>query len=137
MSTFKPGMSVAQKSDAALWARSKELACEQAKLCLHSARKMQWAVRYYKSHGGRYRSRAPSKDNKLKKWTKEKWRTHDGTKSEGKKRYLPSEAWGRLTPSQVRRTNRAKKRGFLQGKQYVRQPRDVAAVASDVRRQRS
>jgi len=33
----------------------------------------------------------------LKKWTKQKWRTSDGTKSEGKKRYLPDAAWKALS----------------------------------------
>jgi len=42
--------------------------------------------------------KAPQKS--LKKWTKQKWRTSDGSKSEGKKRYLPDKAWGALSASE-------------------------------------
>jgi len=58
----------------------------------------------------------------LKKWTKQKWRTSDGTKSEGKKRYLPDAAWKALSPSEKAATNRAKAEGNKQGKQFVAQP---------------
>ena len=36
----------------------------------------------------------------LTNWTKQKWRTSDGTKSNGKKRYLPDAAWKSLTPAE-------------------------------------
>jgi hypothetical protein len=52
----------------------------------------------------------------LKKWTKQKWRTSDGTKSEGKKRYLPDAAAA---------TNRAKAEGNKKGKQFVAQPDNI------------
>lgn len=114
---------VATKGDPRLWTEAKTRACSDAGLCLHSARKMQWATRYYKAHGGTYVGRrAP---NKLARWSRQKWRTSDGRPSKGVRRYLPSEAWDRLTPDQVRRTNASKRRGFVEGKQYVRQPADV------------
>ena len=116
---------VARKSNPALWARAKARACRDAKLCKHSARKMQWATRYYKSRGGRYGSRKNAKTNSLSRWTREKWRTHSGRRSEGKRRYLPDKAWKRLSPSQIRRTDAAKARGTRTGKQWVRQPCDV------------
>jgi hypothetical protein len=58
----------------------------------------------------------------LKKWTKQKWRTSDGSKSEGKKRYLPDAAWKALSASEKAATNRAKAEGNKKGKQFVAQP---------------
>lgn len=58
----------------------------------------------------------------LKKWTKQKWRTSDGSKSEGKKRYLPDAAWKALTSAEKAATNRAKAEGNRKGKQFVAQP---------------
>lgn len=116
---------IAQKADPALWEEAKRAACRRSKLlCPHSARKMQWASRYYRQHGGRYASPRRS-GNALRKWTRARWRTHDGSLSEGKRRYLPSAAWATLTPDQVRRTNASKRAGHRRGRQYVAQPADV------------
>jgi len=68
--------------------------------------------------------KAPQKS--LKKWTKQKWRTSDGSKSEGKKRYLPDKAWGALSASEKDATNAAKAEGNKKGKQFVAQPKKVA-----------
>ena len=68
--------------------------------------------------------KAPQKS--LKKWTKQKWRTSDGSKSEGKKRYLPDKAWGALSASEKAATNAAKAEGNKKGKQFVAQPKKVA-----------
>ena len=68
--------------------------------------------------------KAPQKS--LKKWTKQKWRTSDGSKSEGKKRYLPDKAWGALSASEKAATNKAKAAGNKKGKQFVAQPKKVA-----------
>jgi len=68
--------------------------------------------------------KAPQKS--LKKWTKQKWRTSDGSKSEGKKRYLPDKAWGALSASEKAATNAAKAKGNAKGKQFVAQPKGVA-----------
>lgn len=64
----------------------------------------------------------------LDKWTREKWRTSDGTPSKGKKRYLPDAAWKDLTPAEKAATNRAKKKGDggKTGKQFVPQPKKIA-----------
>ena len=62
----------------------------------------------------------------LTKWTKQKWRTSDGKKSNGKKRYLPDAAWKALTPAEKRATNAAKAKGNRKGKQHVAQPKKVA-----------
>lgn len=53
-------MTIAKKANPNLWKKAKKLACTKAGLCKHSARKMQWATRYYKSHGGRYIGNDPN-----------------------------------------------------------------------------
>ena len=70
----------------------------------------------------------------LKSWTKQKWRTSDGKKSEGKKRYLPDAAWKSLTPAEKAATNRAKAEGKKKGKQFVKQPKNIAKKVSPYRR---
>jgi hypothetical protein len=62
----------------------------------------------------------------LRNWTKQKWRTSDGSKSEGKKRYLPDAAWKALSPAERAATNRAKAAGNKKGKQFVKQPKSIA-----------
>ena len=127
------GGEIAVKEDPQLWERAKRLACTSADLCVHSARKMQWASRKYKSLGGRYKGKR-SPHNSLSRWTRQRWRTSNGEASKGRTRYLPDAAWKKLSPSQRRRTNRAKLEGFRKGRQFVRQPADVATIAARVRR---
>jgi|TARA_R100000081_G_scaffold29258_1_gene13348 hypothetical protein len=62
----------------------------------------------------------------LKKWTKQKWRTSDGSPSKGKKRYLPDAAWKSLSSSEKAATNKAKAKGNRAGKQFVKQPKKIA-----------
>ncbi len=90
-----------------------------------SARKAQLATQLYKKSGGGYKG-PKSSDNSLAKWTDQKWRTSDGTPSEGKKRYLPDKAWGALSASEKAATNRAKAAGNKAGKQFVAQPKAIA-----------
>ncbi|OUU50609.1 MAG: hypothetical protein CBC12_05300 [Candidatus Puniceispirillum sp. TMED52] len=126
---------IAKKTDPALWEKCKVLACKEGKMCKHSARKMQWAVQCYKSKGGRYVGKKDS-SNKLHQWTKQKWRTASGKKSKGRLRYLPDKVWDALSPEQIRRTNRSKREGFRKGNQWVKQPKDVADIASKHRQLR-
>lgn len=62
----------------------------------------------------------------LKEWTNQKWRTSDGTPSNGRKRYLPDAAWKNLSASEKAATNRAKAAGNAAGKQFVSQPKEIA-----------
>lgn len=62
----------------------------------------------------------------LKDWTDQKWRTSDGSKSEGKKRYLPEKAWNALSASEKAATNKAKAEGNKKGQQFVKQPKNIA-----------
>ena len=69
----------------------------------------------------------------LKKWTEEKWKTSDGKLSKGKKRYLPSAAWDALTPAEKAATNKAKAAGNAKGKQFVKQPKNIAKKTAKYR----
>ncbi len=69
----------------------------------------------------------------LKKWTAEKWKTSDGKPSKGKKRYLPSAAWDALTPAEKAATNKAKAKGNAKGKQFVKQPKNIAKKTAKYR----
>ena len=69
----------------------------------------------------------------LKKWTKEQWKTSDGTPSKGKKRYLPEKAWAALSPAEKAATNKAKAAGNAKGKQFVKQPKSIAKKAARFR----
>jgi hypothetical protein len=69
----------------------------------------------------------------LKNWTKQKWRTSDGTPSKGKKRYLPDAAWKALSPAEKAATNKAKAAGNKKGKQFVAQPKSIAKKAAKYR----
>jgi len=70
----------------------------------------------------------------LKAWTKQKWRTSDGTPSKGKKRYLPDAAWKALSPAEKKATNAAKAKGNAKGKQFVAQPKKVAKKTAKYRK---
>lgn len=125
-------MSTAKKTNPSLWEKAKS----QAKAKMggkHSARAMQLAVKIYKEKGGGY-SGEKSSSNSLKKWGDQKWTTSDGSKSEGKKRYLPEKAWKSLTPAEKAATNRAKAAGNAKGKQFVAQPEKVAKKTAKFRK---
>ena len=62
----------------------------------------------------------------LKNWTKQKWRTSSGKPSKGKRRYLPDAAWKSLSSGEKAATNRAKAKGNKKGKQFVKQPKRIA-----------
>ena len=95
----------------------------------------------WKDAGGRYSGRKSPK-NKLRKWTKEKWRTSDGkpairTDSKGRKvttRYLPDKAWKKLSASEKRATNAKKKAASRKGKQFVSNTKKAKAAGKSARR---
>ena len=91
-----------------------------------SARKAQLLAAEYKKAGGGYSGGKTKAQKSLSKWTGEKWRTSDGSKSEGRKRYLPDRAWKSLSSGEKRATNAAKARGNKQGRQFVSQPKKIA-----------
>jgi hypothetical protein len=69
----------------------------------------------------------------LKKWTAEKWKTSDGKPTKGKNRYLPTAAWAALSPAEKAATNKAKASGNAKGKQFVKQPKNIAKKTAKYR----
>jgi|TARA_R100000278_G_scaffold113213_1_gene91277 hypothetical protein len=63
----------------------------------------------------------------LKNWSKQKWRTKSGKpSSKTGERYLPTAAIKALSPQEYAATTRAKRKGTKQGKQFVKQPKNIA-----------
>lgn len=98
-----------------------------------SARKSQLLVTEYEKAGGDYTGSKNEKQKSLTKWTKQEWRTSDGSPSEGKKRYLPNAAWESLSPGEKAATSRAKSKGDKQGKQFTAQPKNIAEKTAKFR----
>ena len=63
----------------------------------------------------------------LKNWSKQKWRTKSGKpSSKTGERYLPTAAIKALSPQEYAATTKAKRKGTKQGKQFVKQPKNIA-----------
>ena len=114
----------ATKRDPKKWAAAKARA-KRKMGGKHSARAMQLAVKYYKDSGGTYKKKST---NKLSKWSKQKWKTKSG-KPSGKtgERYLPEKAIKSLSSKEYAATTKAKRKGTAAGKQFVKQPKRIAA----------
>ena len=117
---------IATKRDPKKWAAAKARA-KRKMGGKHSARAMQLAVKYYKDSGGTYSGKKKS-TNKLSKWSKQKWKTKSG-KPSGKtgERYLPEKAIKSLSSKEYAATTKAKRKGTAAGKQFVKQPKKIAA----------
>jgi hypothetical protein len=77
--------------------------------------------------------RAPQQS--LKAWGQQKWRTKSGKRSSDTgERYLPEAAIKALSPAEYSRTSAAKRKGKAQGKQFVRQPKSIAAKTRSFRK---
>jgi hypothetical protein len=76
--------------------------------------------------------KAPQKS--LKDWGDQKWGTKSGKpSSKTGERYLPKAAIESLTPSEYTATTRAKRAGKAAGKQFVKQPKTIAAKTARFR----
>lgn len=76
--------------------------------------------------------KAPQKS--LKDWTEQKWRTKSGKRSSDTgERYLPESAIKSLSPAEYAATTRAKRAGKAAGKQFVAQPKKIAAKTAKYR----
>jgi hypothetical protein len=87
-----------------------------------SARKAQLVAREYEAAGGGYRGPPAPGQSHLRQWTAERWQTKDGSPAGGAQsmhRYLPKEAWDRLTPAEREATDKKKVAGGRGGKQFV------------------
>jgi hypothetical protein len=129
-------MRVSQKTNPSLWKRvvsSVKAGSKGGDAGEWSARKAQLAVKKYKDAGGGYKG-DKSSSNSLSKWSKQEWTTSSGKPSEGKRRYLPKAAWKALSSSEKSATNRAKAEGNKEGKQFVKQPKEVAEKSAKYRK---
>lgn len=98
-----------------------------------SARKAQLAVADYKKRGGGYKGKK-SADNHLARWTQEDWGTRSGKPSgETHERYLPKKAREKLSDAEYQRTTAKKRADAARGRQFSRQPPDVAAKVAPTR----
>lgn len=70
----------------------------------------------------------------LKDWTAQKWRTKSGKpSSKTGERYLPEAAIKALSPAEYAATTAAKRKGKKSGKQFVRQPKQIAEKTAKFR----
>lgn len=99
-----------------------------------SARKAQLVAHEYEARGGGYKHERTKAQEHLHEWTAEHWQTSDGEPAERDgvtTRYLPAEAWEKLSPGEKRATNAKKIKGSKDGKQFVGNTR----AASTARRE--
>jgi hypothetical protein len=130
-------MTSAKRTDEALWERIKKkvMAMDTAGTATGqwSARKAQMAVRLYKEAGGGYIGTKPS-SNSLAKWTKQDWTTKSGKpSSKTGERYLPRKAIQALSDKEYKKTTTAKRKATAKGKQFSKQPKDIADKTKDYR----
>jgi hypothetical protein len=99
-----------------------------------SARKAQLAGKLYKDRGGGYSGPKTAAQKSLTKWSDESWGTKSG-KPSGKtgERYLPKKARQSLTSKEYAATTKAKREGTKKGKQFVPQPKKIAAKTARFR----
>lgn len=76
--------------------------------------------------------KAPQKS--LKDWGDQKWTTKSGKpSSKTGERYLPEKAIKALSPAEYAATTRAKRAGKAAGKQFVKQPKNIAKKTAGFR----
>ena len=130
----------AKKTDPKLWEKTKDKVTDGdkgGKPGQWSARKAQLATQEYKKAGGGYAGKK-SDDNHLKQWTDEEWDTKSGKES-GKtgERYLPKKARDSVSDEQYDRSTAKKRSDTAKGKQFSKQPKDVAKTAAAARKDAS
>ena len=127
----------AEKTDSKLWDKVKKEITESdkgGKAGQWSARKAQAATKAYKEAGGGYKGKK-SDDNHLKQWTDEEWDTKSGKKSgETGERYLPKKAREAVSKSEYDRSTKKKRADSAKGKQFSKQPADVAKKTAAARK---
>jgi hypothetical protein len=89
-----------------------------------SARKSQLLTQEYEKRGGGYKGEKDPSQRNLEKWTEEEWQTKEGDaqarQNDGEtKRYLPKEAWENMSEEAKQETEKKKREGSREGKQYV------------------
>ena len=88
-----------------------------------SARKAQLLTRKYEKRGGGFKGEKDESQKSLERWTGEEWQTKEGearARKDGEtSRYLPSEAWEKMSEEEKEETERKKREGSKEGEQYV------------------
>jgi hypothetical protein len=88
-----------------------------------SARKSQLLTKEYEKRGGGYKGDKDESQKNLEKWTEEDWQTQEGDSrarsGDETARYLPKEAWEKLSDDEKRETENKKREGSRQGQQHV------------------
>lgn len=86
-----------------------------------SARKSQLLTQEYEKRGGGYTGDKDERQRDLERWTDEEWRTKEDDAREGDetKRYLPKEAWEKMSDEEKEATEQRKREGSKDGEQYV------------------
>lgn len=103
-----------------------------------SARKSQLLATEYQKKGGGFRDEGRGEPQAhLEAWQREEWQTQRGDArarhGETTERYLPKRAWQRLSPEEKAETDRAKRRGSREGRQYVPNPPAAKRAARQAR----
>jgi hypothetical protein len=76
----------------------------------------------------------PKSQQSLVDWGRQRWRTKSGKPSSVTgERYLPEKAINALSPAEYAATTRAKRAGKAGGKQFVKQPKSIAAKTARFR----
>ena len=102
-----------------------------------SARKSQQLVQEYEKQGGSYKQDKPDKAaESLEKWSEQDWQT-EGGKAEARQdkmteRYLPKEAWDKLSKAEKQEAERTKEEASKQGKQHVEWTPAVKRVMREI-----
>ena len=101
-----------------------------------SARKAQLLAHEYEQAGGGYVGGPTEAQKHLHEWTEEKWTTSDGQPAEregGTTRYLPEDAWDKLTPAQKKETEAKKQAGSREGHQFVPNTEEAKDAGKEAR----
>lgn len=128
------------RTDPELWEKSKKKAIKKLG-GRFSARAMQLAGKMYRDAGGGYCGSRTKAQKSMSKWTAEDWRTYTGEKACRKTksgsircdRYLPAEAWKKLTKAQVAET---RKRKVSSRRQFVPNAPAARRAGAQARRRR-
>ncbi len=102
-----------------------------------SARKAQLVATEYEHAGGGFKGGKDKGAESLSKWGKEDWHTSDGEKAQregGTTRYLPDEAWQKLSPEEKAKTDKQKQEGSRKGKQFVPNTEAAKEAGSEARK---
>lgn len=90
-----------------------------------SARKAQLLKQEYEKQGGGYVGGKDEDQRSLSEWSNEEWQTRDGKaaardpEAGETRRYLPKEAWEKLSREEAEATDRKKREASKSGQQFV------------------